>query len=94
MYCLRHTAISEMIADGVDSFVVAKLTGTSTAMTNTMVIYAMTRHEPGSMPSRCCNSIFCLYPTLVVGARQHRWIYNTALGNAKEIKMTRAGGGE
>ena len=32
MYRLRHVAISEMIAGGVDTFLVAKLAGTSTAM--------------------------------------------------------------
>jgi integrase len=32
MYSLRHTAISEMILAGMDSFVVAKLTGTSVSM--------------------------------------------------------------
>lgn len=32
MYTLRHVAISNMIAGGVDSFLVAKLAGTSTAM--------------------------------------------------------------
>jgi len=32
MYSLRHTAISEMILAGMDSFVVAKLAGTSVAM--------------------------------------------------------------
>jgi len=32
MYSLRHTAISEMIAGGMDVFVVARLAGTSTAM--------------------------------------------------------------
>jgi len=32
MYSLRHTAISEMIAAGMDSFVVARLAGTSSAM--------------------------------------------------------------
>lgn len=32
MYTLRHVAISEMIAGGVDTFLVAKLAGTSTAM--------------------------------------------------------------
>ena len=32
MYTLRHVAISEMIAGGVDSFLVARLAGTSTAM--------------------------------------------------------------
>lgn len=32
MYSLRHTAISELIAGGMDSFLVAKLAGTSTAM--------------------------------------------------------------
>lgn len=32
MYSLRHTAISEMILAGMDSFIVAKLVGTSVAM--------------------------------------------------------------
>jgi len=32
MYTLRHVAISEMIAGGVDTFLVARLAGTSTAM--------------------------------------------------------------
>jgi integrase len=32
MYTVRHTAISELIAGGMDSFLVAKLAGTSTAM--------------------------------------------------------------
>ena len=32
LYSLRHTAISEMIAAGMDSFIVAKITGTSVAM--------------------------------------------------------------
>jgi integrase len=32
MYSLRHAAISEMIAGGMESFIVAKLAGTSTAM--------------------------------------------------------------
>lgn len=32
MYSLRHTAISEMVLAGMDSFIVAKLTGTSVAM--------------------------------------------------------------
>ena len=32
LYSLRHTAISEMIMGGMDSFIVAKLTGTSVAM--------------------------------------------------------------
>lgn len=32
MYTLRHAAISDMIAGGVDSFVVARLAGTSTTM--------------------------------------------------------------
>ncbi len=32
MYSLRHTAISEMILAGMDSFIVAKLAGTSVAM--------------------------------------------------------------
>jgi integrase len=32
LYTLRHTAISEMISSGIDSFIVARLAGTSTAM--------------------------------------------------------------
>ncbi len=32
MYSLRHTAISEMVLAGMDSFIVAKLAGTSVAM--------------------------------------------------------------
>ena len=32
VYTLRHTAISELIAGGMDSFLVARLAGTSTAM--------------------------------------------------------------
>lgn len=32
LYSLRHSAISELIASGMDSFLVAKLAGTSTAM--------------------------------------------------------------
>jgi integrase len=32
MYSLRHTAISDMIAGGLDAFVVAKIAGTSTTM--------------------------------------------------------------
>ncbi|MFL9904773.1 tyrosine-type recombinase/integrase [Paraburkholderia sp. RL17-337-BIB-A] len=32
MYSLRHTAISEMIANGIDSFEVARMAGTSTEM--------------------------------------------------------------
>ena len=32
MYTLRHVGISELIAGGVDVFLVAKLAGTSTAM--------------------------------------------------------------
>ncbi|MDK2576081.1 hypothetical protein QO025_24450, partial [Burkholderia pseudomallei] len=32
MYSLRHTAISEMIASGIDSFEVARMAGTSTEM--------------------------------------------------------------
>jgi integrase len=32
MYSLRHTAISEMIMGGMDSFIVSRLTGTSVAM--------------------------------------------------------------
>lgn len=42
-YTLRHVAISEMIAGGVDSFVVAKLTGTSTDMIDKH--YGHLRHE-------------------------------------------------
>jgi site-specific recombinase XerD len=43
LYAVRHTAISELIAAGMDSFLVAKLAGTST-----MVIdkhYGHLRHE-------------------------------------------------
>lgn len=43
MYSLRHTAISEMIAGGMDSFVVAKLAGTSTAMIDKH--YGHLRHD-------------------------------------------------
>jgi integrase len=43
MYSLRHTAISEMIASGMDSFVVAKLAGTSTAMIDKH--YGHLRHD-------------------------------------------------
>lgn len=32
MYSLRHTAISKMIASGIDSFEVARMAGTSTEM--------------------------------------------------------------
>ncbi|MDR5757666.1 tyrosine-type recombinase/integrase [Caballeronia sp. LZ035] len=32
LYSIRHTAISEMIAGGMDAFVVARMAGTSTAM--------------------------------------------------------------
>jgi hypothetical protein len=32
MYCFRHTYISEAIAQGIDVFTVAKLTGTSVAI--------------------------------------------------------------
>lgn len=43
MYTLRHVAISELIAGGMDSFVVAKLTGTSTTMIDKH--YGHLRHE-------------------------------------------------
>jgi integrase len=43
MYTLRHVAISEMIAGGVDTFIVAKLSGTSTAMIDKH--YGHLRHE-------------------------------------------------
>ncbi|KVG57511.1 tyrosine-type recombinase/integrase [Burkholderia territorii] len=43
MYSLRHTAISEMIASGMDSFVVARLAGTSTAMIDKH--YGRLRHD-------------------------------------------------
>jgi integrase len=43
MYTLRHVAISEMIAAGMDSFLVAKLAGTSTAMIDKH--YGHLRHD-------------------------------------------------
>jgi integrase len=43
LYSLRHTAISEMIASGMDSFVVAKLAGTSTTMIDKH--YGHLRHD-------------------------------------------------
>lgn len=43
LYAVRHTAISEMIAGGMDSFLVAKLAGTSTAMIDKH--YGHLRHE-------------------------------------------------
>jgi integrase len=43
MYSLRHTAISEMIANGMDSFVVARLAGTSTEMIDKH--YGHLRHD-------------------------------------------------
>jgi integrase len=43
LYSLRHCAISEMISGGVDSFLVAKLTGTSTAMIDQH--YGHLRHD-------------------------------------------------
>ena len=43
MYTLRHVAISEMIAGGVDTFLVAKLAGTSTAMIDKH--YGHLRHQ-------------------------------------------------
>lgn len=42
-YTLRHTGISEMIAGGVDTFVVAALAGTSTAMIDQH--YGHLRHD-------------------------------------------------
>lgn len=43
MYTLRHTAITEMINSGMDSFIVAKLAGTSTAMIDKH--YGQLRHD-------------------------------------------------
>lgn len=43
LYTVRHTAISELIAGGMDSFLVAKLAGTSTAMIDKH--YGHLRHE-------------------------------------------------
>ncbi|WP_270958890.1 tyrosine-type recombinase/integrase [Burkholderia pseudomallei] len=43
MYSLRHTAISEMIASGVDSFEVARMAGTSTEMIDKH--YGHLRHD-------------------------------------------------
>lgn len=43
LYTLRHVAISEMIAGGVDTFLVAKLAGTSTQMIDRH--YGHLRHE-------------------------------------------------
>ncbi len=43
LYTLRHTAISEMIAGGMDSFVVARLAGTSTTMIDKH--YGHLRHD-------------------------------------------------
>lgn len=43
MYTLRHAAISDMIAGGVDSFVVARLAGTSTTMIDKH--YGHLRHD-------------------------------------------------
>jgi integrase len=43
MYSLRHSAISEMIASGMDSFIVAKLAGTSTDMIDKH--YGHLRHD-------------------------------------------------
>jgi len=43
MYTLRHTAITEMVNSGMDSFIVAKLTGTSTAMLDKH--YGQLRHD-------------------------------------------------
>lgn len=43
LYSLRHTAISEMIMGGMDSFVVAKITGTSVQMIESN--YGHLRHD-------------------------------------------------
>jgi integrase len=43
LYSLRHTAISEMIASGIDSFIVARLAGTSTQMIDKH--YGHLRHD-------------------------------------------------
>lgn len=43
LYALRHTAISEMIASGIDSFIVARLAGTSSAMIDKH--YGHLRHD-------------------------------------------------
>jgi len=43
LYAVRHTAISELIAGGMDSFLVAKLSGTSTMMIDKH--YGHLRHE-------------------------------------------------
>jgi integrase len=43
LYSVRHTAISEMICSGIDSFVVARLAGTSTAMIDKH--YGHLRHD-------------------------------------------------
>ncbi|HYE35671.1 site-specific integrase [Methylocaldum sp.] len=43
LYSVRHTAISEMIASGIDSFIVARLAGTSTAMIDKH--YGHLRHD-------------------------------------------------
>lgn len=43
LYAVRHTAISELIAGGMDSFLVAKLAGTSTMMIDKH--YGHLRHE-------------------------------------------------
>ena len=43
MYSLRHKAISEMIANGIDSFEVARMAGTSTEMIDKH--YGHLRHD-------------------------------------------------
>lgn len=43
LYSLRHTAISEMVMAGMDSFIVAKVTGTSVAMIESN--YGHLRHD-------------------------------------------------
>jgi site-specific recombinase XerD len=43
MYTLRHVAITELVNSGMDSFVVARLAGTSTAMIDKH--YGQLRHD-------------------------------------------------
>ncbi|MFH1815985.1 MAG: tyrosine-type recombinase/integrase [Pseudomonadota bacterium] len=43
LYCLRHTAISELVGGGMDAFLVARLAGTSTEMIDKH--YGHLRHE-------------------------------------------------
>lgn len=46
LYSIRHTAISEMVLAGIDSFIVAKLTGTSVAMIERH--YGHLKHSSGT----------------------------------------------